>query len=206
MAAWIKSNEQRHACACGCGGFIPIIRNHFSRGIPKFISRHHDANDTIAVRFWAKVVKGGEGECWLWSGLRNACGYGKIRFDGHRHFAHRLSFALHYGVTLSTEHVLHSCDNPACVNPAHLSLGTHAANMADMKKKGRQPKGGARYRMKLTDDAVRSIRSRHGGGVSVASLARGFGVSRWHISNIVAGKAWKHVTQPQAELQPDRAE
>lgn len=121
-----------------------------------------DTMDTrLVARFWARVVRG-EG-CWEWRGQRNQYGYGQFRLgpSGPSPGAHRVSWALHHdmGVPLGL-FVLHRCDNPGCVNPAHLWLGTAKDNAADMDAKGRRA---AHYRAhtrkrKLTDDQVRMIR------------------------------------------------
>ena len=89
---------------------------------------------TIQERFWSKVDR--SGKCWLWTASRNSSGYGK--FDGEG--AHRVAWRLAYGVIPYGACVLHRCDMPRCVNPAHLWLGTQADNVADMVAKGRQRK------------------------------------------------------------------
>jgi hypothetical protein len=98
----------------------------------------------LADRFASKLAKG-EG-CWLWTGSRNNHGYGQIADeqgrDGRLLLAHRVAWELANGRTLtSEEEILHACDTPACVNPDHLRVGSHAENMADMAAKGRSCKG-----------------------------------------------------------------
>ena len=101
----------------------------------------------LARRFWAKVDKLGEFDCWLWTGRRaKRYGYGELyRGPGQTvGKAHRISWELHHGPT--DLKVLHTCDNPACVNPAHLFLGTQQDNLRDMRDKGRS--GGFESRRK----------------------------------------------------------
>ncbi len=95
----------------------------------------------IEIRFWDKVVK--SDECWEWQGAHDPRGYGFIGAPGggKNLLAHRVSWELHNGAIPQGRYVLHRCDNPRCVRPDHLFLGTHADNMADRQAKGRQAQG-----------------------------------------------------------------
>jgi hypothetical protein len=88
-------------------------------------------------RFWSFVEKGSERECWAWLGCKTHNGYGQVRFDGRARRAHRISWVLANGRS-TTLLILHSCDNPSCVNPSHLREGSAAENTADMMERGRQ--------------------------------------------------------------------
>ncbi|WP_390620646.1 HNH endonuclease signature motif containing protein [Caulifigura coniformis] len=113
--------------------------------------------------------------------------------------ASRVIWELTHGPIAAGLCVLHRCDNRACVNPAHLFLGTHAANMADMTQKGRQAKGSKVARhgeqhgcSKLTTDTVEQILRSTG---TQKSIAKRFGISRSHVSAIKLGKFWKHISR-----------
>lgn len=153
-----------------------------------------------ADRFWSKVrPEPGDG-CWLWTGS-TVRGYGSFRLTrrGSERIArgvkaHRWSWEAHYGPIAAGLHVCHRCDVPRCVNPAHLFLGTALENQRDCKAKGRVPKGARRAGAKLTDDAVREVRSRYAaGGVSQDALAAEMGVSQEAIGRVLRGKTWNHV-------------
>lgn len=136
--------------------------------------------------FWLKVNKsGGQDACWPWLGGKRHAGYGHFRPNGYSENAHRYSFQLAYGAIPKGMHVLHSCDVPACVNPAHLKLGTHMDNMIDKRNKGR-------VQAKLTHDDVRAIRKLIGKtmGKDIASM---FGVGPGVISDIKTGRHWSYV-------------
>jgi hypothetical protein len=97
-------------------------------------------------RFWEKVVRLGNDECWGWNGSTSTWGYGKISAGGRGgklKDAHRVSWAIHNGPIPSGLWVLHTCDNPPCTNPRHLFLGTPLDNVRDMRAKGRGMSGDA---------------------------------------------------------------
>lgn len=94
---------------------------------------------TLEERFWEKVLITPFYECWEWLGSKDKDGYG---YFGHKDKAHRFSWKINNGVIPHKIHVLHKCDNPSCVRPQHLFLGTHEDNMKDMAKKGRAKWGG----------------------------------------------------------------
>ena len=92
----------------------------------------------VSDRFWGNVYPGQADDCWEWHGTLRADGYGQIRIGASNVLAHRLAWQLAVGPIPDDLCVLHRCDNPPCVNPDHLWLGTHADNMHDMFAKGRE--------------------------------------------------------------------
>lgn len=129
--------------------------------------------------------------CWEWTASKTSSGYGKIFVTGKLCGAHRVSYELRHGPIQSGMRVLHRCDNPACINPDHLFLGSDADNVADMISKGRQQRGYKHYRAKLSENDVRAIRSAK--NETPNNLAKQFGVTASTISFIRSGKIWKHV-------------
>lgn len=146
-------------------------------------------------RFWAKVDKRTDDECWPWTASL-VRGYGWLSRGGQsagRIYAHRLSFEMHYGPIPDGLSVLHHCDNPPCVNPRHLFSGTQADNIADKVQKGRQQRGEQAGGAKLTTREVIEIKRARSAGTAVAALASQFGVNKSAISRIANGTRWAHV-------------
>jgi len=139
---------------------------------------------SVPDRFWTKVDK--SGECWTWTAHRTDKGYGVLggARDGKNAPAHRVSWELANGLIPDGLWVLHSCDNPPCVNPAHLFLGSAADNTADMMAKGRNR---ARPRTKLTWADVRAIRD---SVLPLRQLVASFGVTKEQIYRIRSGAQW----------------
>lgn len=137
------------------------------------------------------IVDGKRG-CWNWQGLCNNKGYGILTRDRKSHKAHRLFYEIHVGPIPTGMLVCHECDNPTCVNPKHLFLGTIQDNNLDCKAKGRRPyqPGELAPSVKLTELAVFEIRA---SGESQRSLAKRFGVNRRTIQRILTGETWSHL-------------
>lgn len=135
--------------------------------------------------FWSKVDR--SGDCWLWLGSKDRAGYGRFRSRE----AHRWVFSKMVTQIPENAYVCHKCDNPLCVNPEHLFLGDHAANMADMVKKGRQRRHEDHPRAKLTKAAVIEAREMVLTGISQASLARRYGMSTSAMNAAILGRTWK---------------
>jgi hypothetical protein len=156
----------------------------------------------LPERFWAKVDRRGPDDCWEWTGTKTRKGYGQIRVAGHNMQAHRVSYELNVGPITAGLFACHRCDNPPCVNPGHLFLGTAADNSSDMVARGRTraggyfAKGSARSNAKLTEHDVITILERLARGDSHSTLGRRFGIAPSLISGIATGKRWRHVPRP----------
>ncbi len=123
----------------------------------------------------------------------NTNGYGFVTVGGRRVAAHRLAWALHNGADPTGKVVMHTCDNPPCINPEHLVLGTHADNVADKVRKGRSCFGERSGTSKLTWAKVRAIRAATGTLSEIGSM---FGVHLSNVSLIRRGLTWKEIHGP----------
>lgn len=141
-------------------------------------------------RLLAKIFIDDSG-CWVWTAVKEREGYGKIKSDGKMRQAHRVSYELHRGEIPGGMFVCHHCDNRSCVNPEHLFLGSHVDNMEDMKSKARQQIGTKNCQAKLTEADILAIRAAR--GAPQPELARAYGVSQSHISDIQTGRKWAHL-------------
>lgn len=130
--------------------------------------------------------------CWLWTAAVNRNGYGKVQVARKHLTAHRWSWLLHRGPIPDGLHVLHRCDVPGCVNPAHLWLGTNQDNMDDMRRKGRAAVLPIHREPKVTEEAVREMR-RLRGKVTVVALGKRFGIHHSQVSRIQRSKYWAHI-------------
>lgn len=127
-----------------------------------------------------------ESECWEYP-LKKGHQYGIIMVSGVLHYAHRLSYELHTGQHPGDLLVCHHCDNPPCVNPEHLFLGTSQDNSTDMVSKGRSLSGRPRLEnRKLSDEQVAEIRRRHAKGFPTGWLAKDYGVNPRYIRMLIA--------------------
>lgn len=136
------------------------------------------------------------GDCILWSGAKFRSGYGAITIGGATYLAHRLSWAINNrSVPGEGMHVMHSCDVRHCINPAHLSLGTAADNLADAKSKGRtgRAKGSSSARAKWSEEQVLQAAHMRVEGFSWERIGREFGVHASTVFAAVSGRQWPHL-------------
>ncbi len=151
---------------------------------------------TLVERFWNKVQK--SDGCWEWTGATDGYGYGQIWNNGGERRAHRLSWEFSTGDQPGNLDVCHRCDNPLCVNPEHLFLGTAKDNCADMMRKGRQShfprsRGAKNNRSKLTESNVHNIREMLDMGLHQNEIAKTFGVTRSAVYAIRVGNTWAYL-------------
>ena len=158
---------------------------------------------SLAERFWPKVNKNGPtvvaalGPCWVWTAATKDGGYGVIHppasgRGGPTLKAHRAVLML-AGVDIDGKVVRHRCDNPPCVRPDHLEVGTQTENVGDMIARGRVARGERRRTAKLTAPQVKEIRRWAELGEDLADIASSYGVSRSNVYRIVKREGWTHV-------------
>jgi len=180
--------------------------------------------------FWRLATKGGPDDCWVWTGPTDEAGYGRIMWRRKTTRCHRIAYELANNVTLppvgpksskDSTYVLHRCDNPPCINPAHLFLGTPKANSLDAAAKGRttsgkrsgrytEPRvldsnwtppesgffGSLHHKAKLTEADIPIIRARRDAGELLSVLAAEYGVGASTIHGIGKRLSWRHVPEP----------
>lgn len=152
---------------------------------------HHQRFKSFVERFEEKFRK--SDGCWDWIASKGTFGHGKIFFRGRNIIASRASWILYRGEIPKGMCVCHKCDNPGCVNPEHLFLGTHAENMLDKTRKGRAPSGKAVKSSKLTDDDVLEIRRLYKNGASCGEIQKKFNVHKGTIWRAATNQSWKHL-------------
>lgn len=148
----------------------------------------------VVERFQEKITK--TGSCWVWNACRNANGYGLINVEGKSTIASRLSYHIHKGEVPLHLDVLHTCDNPPCVNPDHLYLGTASENMKDAYRRNRRKPS-----RKLTQEQVNWIRANYDGKWGSATIiAKRFNVTYRAITLIARHERWRNVEGQKAGI------
>jgi len=191
----IKDNHDSPMCE-----WLHMITNHTKGAIVK---KAYDMGYVLTIkkrenrpenRFWKFVKKAGADECWEWIGGKNLHGYGRFSCGCIKVLAHRFSWELHNGPIPTGEGyhgtcVLHRCDNPSCVNPTHLRLGTQEDNMQDMSQKGRAVTVRISENAKLSEDQVREIKALLSQkSLSLRTIADRFDISHNAVWMIKQGK------------------
>lgn len=163
--------------------------------LANFWARTRARDPAVFDRLMAHTIRGGNRDCWpnTYVGASRKEPYGGIKINGKRRRCSRVMYSLAYGDIPAGMSVCHKCDNPACVNPFHLFLGTHHENMLDrmMKNRGGNRKGERNGRAKLAASDVIAIRSSR---ETLTTLAQRYSVTKTLIANIRKRKIWKHIT------------
>lgn len=178
---------KRHPCPI-CGSSVRSSKKDFCSW-----PCYNRSRDPV-VRFWSRVRK--TDYCWLWTGFRDKNGYGLCgeRRAIHEQRAHRIAWTYTHGRIAAGLWLLHRCDNPPCVRPEHLYLGTVRENVVDRDTRGHARVGEEHHDAKLTAAAVKDIRERYRlGDVSQVSLAAQYGVSQVAISAVIRRHTWRSV-------------
>lgn len=190
-------------CKCACGAIILAESSGLTRGNKKSCGcyrgeyarqRRKEITHTTSVKeaIYSRSIPI-DNDCWEWTGRKDKDGYGVVMLDGKNIRGHRLSYAYHNNIKLEDMKglvVCHKCDNPSCVNPDHLFLGTVKDNAADARDKGRAFVGVLNGRAKLTKKDVLAILK---DDRIHREIAKDYGVTRATISNVKRGSTWKHL-------------
>ncbi len=148
----------------------------------------------IELRFWEKVDIDPNG-CWTWTAQKaknkGRFNYGYLAVKGRPTLAHRISWSIHFGEPASGLCVLHKCDNPSCVRPDHLFLGSMRDNMIDRDVKGRGCRGEKHVWAKLDQTMVKKIREMYASGKTSTKISHEIGVDAGTICNIVKRRSWR---------------
>jgi hypothetical protein len=155
----------------------------------------HLFTDCEAERFWGKVDKQGNDECWMYSGPFYRKGYGMFHAGGKSFYAHRVAWTLDNSPIPDGLCVCHRCDVRGCVRPDHLFLGTVKDNNIDCYAKGRQPtrKGVGHGRSRLTERGVIVIRQMKEAGMTIQAISDWLGIPYATVGHVVCGITWSHL-------------
>ena len=191
-AGRVHKGKVRWLCRCYCGRETLVGSAPLNNGNTKSCGCWGRFRPQ---KFWEKVLKSKHG-CWEWLGHktgRKGNYYGNMVVDGKKTLAHRLAYELTFGPIPKGLFVCHHCDNPICVRPDHLFVGTALDNSRDMISKGRGAVGPHPWCAKLTVEKVREIRDRLGkGSVNKSQICRDYGIKMASLHKIERGKTWKY--------------
>ncbi len=148
---------------------------------------------SLKERFYSKFKINGKSGCWEWTATKFPKGYGCFKLNGKSIGAHRVSYEIHNGKIDEKKVICHHCDNPSCVNPDHLFMGTQKENLLDRKLKGRSIFGERNGRCKLKHEQVNKIRALLSNKIDQRIIAKQFGVCQTNISRIKMNESWNHI-------------
>ena len=196
---WVEKLETPDiAKMCGCGYKLIwkwLVKHKIKRRTRSEVMTGRNIT-SLKERFLGKVNKNGPNGCWIWTGACNSEGYGNIGVENRTEKAHRVSWELYNGKIPKGLCICHKCDNPKCVNPEHLFLGTNQDNTDDMIQKGREAnrEGEKNPKSKLTEEIVLWVRSEYDTGkYTMKQLAEKCNVIQSTIGKIINRKSWKHL-------------
>lgn len=185
MRGCFSSTNTRHSLASACP------RPTYGDSGWRVFGANMNITEKDKKRFWDRVDA--SGECWEWTAGKNSLGYGKISIDAKNVYAHRLAYILAYGFIPNGLFVCHHCDNPGCVKPSHLFVGTQSDNLKDAASKGRIPQGTIHWNSRLVENDIHEIRRLHSLGVSQPLLAKMWKICQPQVSKIVYRVQWRNI-------------
>lgn len=190
---------KKHLCRCECGNRKIIRTSSLNRGFTKSCGclnsiNREDYDECIKNKLLGNITKNEE-NCWVWNKSKDKKGYGKTNYKNKIMLCHRLSWLLFNKSLNNNMYVCHKCDNPSCINPDHLFLGTNRDNILDAYHKNRlKLKFGENNKSsKLNYKKIIEIRDLYKKGYTLVSLSNIYHVSSQTIGSIVKRKTWKHV-------------
>lgn len=209
MTEYTTQKTHVKLCECGCGKPTPLAKRtrpdigHVKGQPTRFVAGHNSPGREywkppvrpLAERFWEKVDKRSPDECWIWKGNKSPQGYGFIVTDQKMYRSHRVCYELCNGPIPKGMYVCHRCDNPQCVNPSHLWLGTPAENNRDRanKKRNNHTFGELHPSAKINSADVVEIRKMAEQGVRQRDIATLYGITQHSVWSIIHRKTWQHV-------------
>lgn len=180
---------------------------HPPHQLPLFLADHPPAGDALRTRRGEPLadivgrllanINITAGGCWEWTGARTGAGYGALKVGKRVVTVHRLAAEYLAGLDIRGRDVRHTCDNPPCINPAHLLAGSRADNNRDKVERGRQARGERNGAARLSEEQVREIIALE--GLPQKVIAARFGVTASAVRQILRGRNWRHVTGRRSE-------
>lgn len=192
MQKYYRQYEERSCSICG-EPFTTRKDNKARMCSRKCYGKYLSTRMTVEERFMSKVQK--TEQCWLWIGKKAKGGYGSFSANGKSYIAHRFYYSLINGHIPDDIKACHKCDNPPCVNPDHIFLGTQSENLQDAVQKGRRrTRGEDNGFSKLTTQQVIEIRRSYSSGSMIkAEIARKFNTSKTNVTRIINRESWTHI-------------
>jgi hypothetical protein len=200
VATGVMGQGYFYKCRCSCGAEKNVRGTYLRLNLSKSCGCNgNQSKDNNLARFHTRYLVNAATGCWEWQRSFVRGGYGSFFYKGRIGRAHRVSYILHYGEIDPDILVCHKCDNPKCVNPEHLFLGTYQDNNHDMHRKHRAPtsnnkiQGSLNIHAKITEADVINIRALSASGISKAEIGRQYNIRDSNVCKIVSRQSWRHV-------------